>query len=133
MKKQNSAGPLRFRFLPTLFAVDDATYSGIFKDEPINALYNLGFDVRPVASVDDAGLFLWQIADSFLTELSRTEGLELSRENTAVSLTSDLTENLLSSLPFLLSSFAQKRGKSRSFYPVDLCDDYEKPAKYLAF
>ncbi len=100
MKKQTAAAPLRFRFLPTLFAVDDATYTGIFKDEPINALYNLGFDVRPVASVDDAGLFLWQIADSFLTELSRTEGLELSRENTAVSLTDDLTENLLSSLPF---------------------------------
>ena len=100
MKKQTAAAPLRFRFLPTLFAVDDATYSGIFKDEPINALYNLGFDVRPVASLDDAGLFLWQIADSFLTELSRTEGLELSRENTAVSLTADLTENLLSSLPF---------------------------------
>lgn len=100
MKKQNAAGPLHFRFLPTLFAVDDATYSGAFKDEPINALYNLGFDVRPVASLDDAGLFLWQIADSFLTELSRTEGLELSRENTAVSLTDDLTENLLSSLPF---------------------------------
>ncbi|MBO5607195.1 MAG: DEAD/DEAH box helicase [Treponema sp.] len=100
MKKQTAAGPLRFRFLPTLFAVDDATYSGAFKDEPINALYNLGFDVRPVASLDDAGLFLWQIADSFLTELSRTEGLELSRENTAVSLTGDLTENLLSSLPF---------------------------------
>ena len=100
MKKQTAAGPLRFRFLPTLFAVDDATYTGIFKDEPINALYNLGFDVRPVASLDDAGLFLWQIADSFLTELSRTEGLELSRENTAVSLTDDLTENLLSSLPF---------------------------------
>lgn len=100
MKKQTAAAPLHFRFLPTLFAVDDATYTGIFKDEPINALYNLGFDVRPVASVDDAGLFLWQIADSFLTELSRTEGLELSRENTAVSLTGDLTENLLSSLPF---------------------------------
>lgn len=100
MKKQTAAAPLRFRFLPTLFAVDDATYSGIFKDEPIMALYNLGFDVRPVASLDDAGLFLWQIADSFLTELSRTEGLELSRENTAVSLTGDLTENLLSSLPF---------------------------------
>ncbi len=100
MKKQTAAGPLRFRFLPTLFAVDNATYTGIFKDEPINALYNIGFDVRPVASLDDAGLFLWQIADSFLTELSRTEGLELSRENTAVSLTDDLTENLLSSLPF---------------------------------
>lgn len=104
MKKQTAAGPLRFRFLPTLFAVDDATYTGIFKDEPINALYNLGFDVRPVASLDDAGLFLWQIADSFLTELSRTEGLELSRENTAVSLTGDLTENLLSSLPFVPGS-----------------------------
>ncbi|MBP5436939.1 MAG: DEAD/DEAH box helicase [Treponema sp.] len=100
MKKQNAAGPLRFRFLPSLFAVDDATYNGAFKAEPIVALYNLGFGVRPVASVDDAGLFLWQIADSFLTELSRTEGLELSRENTAVSLTGDLTENLLSSLPF---------------------------------
>ena len=100
MKKQNAAGSLRFRFLPSLFAVDDATYGGTFRDEPIMALYNLGFAVRPVATVDDAGLFLWQIADSFLTELSRTEGLELSRENTAVSLTDDLTEKLLSSLPF---------------------------------
>lgn len=100
MKKQNAIQPLRFRFLPSLFAVDDATYSGAFKDDPIKALYDLSFDVRPLASVDDAGLFLWQVADSFLTELSRTEGLELSRENTAVSLTSDLTENLLSSLPF---------------------------------
>lgn len=80
--------------------MDDATYTGIFKDEPINALYNLGFDVRPVASLDDAGLFLWQVADSFLTELSRTEGLELSRENTSVLLTDDLMETLLSSLPF---------------------------------
>ncbi|WP_197971952.1 DEAD/DEAH box helicase [Treponema zioleckii] len=100
MKKQNATQLLRFRFLPSLFAVDDATYSGAFKNEPVAALYNLGFDVRPVASVDDAGLFLWQIADSFLTELSRTEGLELSRENTSVLLTGDLTENLLSSLPF---------------------------------
>ena len=100
MKKQNAAGPLRFRFLPSLFAVDDATYNGAFKAEPIVALYNLGFGVRPVASVDDAGLFLWQIADSFLTELSRTEGLELSRQNTVVPLTKDLAENLLSSLPF---------------------------------
>ncbi len=100
MKKQNASQLLHFRFLPSLFAVDDATYSGAFKNEPVAALYNLGFDVRPVASLDDAGLFLWQVADSFLTELSRTEGLELSRENTAVSLTDDLTENLLSSLPF---------------------------------
>ena len=45
--------------------MDDATFLGAFKNEPINALYNLGFDVRPVATVDDAGLFLWQIADSF--------------------------------------------------------------------
>ena len=100
MKKQNAVQPLHFRFLPSLFVVDDTTYNGTFRDSPVNALYNLGFDVRPVTSVDDAGLFLWQIADSFLTELSRTEGLELSRENTAVSLTDDLTENLLSSLPF---------------------------------
>ena len=92
--------PLRFRFLPSLFAVDDATYSGAFKEEPVKALYNLGFDVRPLATVDDAGLFLWQVADSFLTELSRTEGLNLSRENTAVPLTEDLTEKLLSFLPF---------------------------------
>ena len=100
MKKQNAGQPLRFRFLPSLFAVDDATYKGAFKLEPVKALYNLGFDVRPVATVDDAGLFLWQVADSFLTELSRTEGLELSRENTEVPLTDDLAESLLLSLPF---------------------------------
>ena len=100
MKKQNAGQPLRFRFLPSLFAVDDATYKGAFKLDPVKALYNLGFDVRPVATVDDAGLFLWQVADSFLTELSRTEGLELSRGNTSVPLTDDLAESLLLSLPF---------------------------------
>ena len=100
MKKQNAIQPLHFRFLPSLFAVDDATYSGAFKEDPVKALYNFGFDVRPLATVDDAGLFLWQVADSFLTELSRTEGLELSRENTEVPLSDDLTESLLASLPF---------------------------------
>ena len=72
MKKSNTIQTLRFRFLPSLFVVDDASYKGTFKTEPVKALYNLGFDVRPVATVDDAGLFLWQVADSFITELSRT-------------------------------------------------------------
>lgn len=100
MKKSNTIQPLRFRFLPSLFAVDDASYKGAFKTEPVKSLYNLCFDVRPIATVDDAGLFLWQIADSFIEKLSRTEGLELSRQNTEVLLSDDLIENLLSSVPF---------------------------------
>ena len=100
MKKSNTIQTLRFRFLPSLFVVDDASYKGTFKTEPVKALYNLGFDVRPVATVDDAGLFLWQVADSFITELSRTEGVEISRENTEVLLSGDLIESFLSSVPF---------------------------------
>ena len=100
MRNSNRSPSLRFRFLPLLFAVDDAAYKGIFKTEPVQALYNLGFDVRPTAGVDDAGLFLWRIADSFITELSRTEGLELLRQDTEVVLSDDLIETLLLSLPF---------------------------------
>ena len=100
MKKSNTIQTLRFRFLPSLFVVDDTSYKGTFKTEPVKALYNLGFDVRPVATVDDAGLFLWQVADSFITELSRTEGVEISRENTEVLLSGDLIESFLSSVPF---------------------------------
>ena len=100
VKKATAIQPLRFRFLPLLFAVDDSSYEGSFVTEPVQALYNLGFKPRPVATVDDAGLFLWRVADCFLTELSRTEGLELSRENTEVVLSDDMTESLLSSVPF---------------------------------
>lgn len=46
MKKSNTIQTLRFRFLPSLFVVDDASYKGTFKTESVKALYNLGFDVR---------------------------------------------------------------------------------------
>ena len=44
------------------------------------------------------------MADSFITELSRTEGVEFSRENTEVLLSGDLIESFLSSVPFAPSS-----------------------------
>ena len=100
MKKTNTPQPLRFRFLPSLFVVDDASYKGSFKAEPVKALYDIGFNSRPVAAFDDTGLFLWNIADLFLKKLSKTAGLEFLRENTEVQLSEDLIETLLSSVPF---------------------------------
>ncbi len=94
---------LKFRFTKELFAVDDSNYKGIFRASPVQALYILGFEEKPT-SLDEAGIFLYRIAETFLTELSKTEGLELLRENIKVSLSQDLAEKLLLQLPFASGS-----------------------------
>ena len=94
---------LKFRFTKELFAVDDSNYKGIFRASPVQALYSLGFEEKP-ASLDEAGIFLYRIAETFLTELSKTEGLELLRENIKVPLSQDLAEKLLLQLPFASGS-----------------------------
>ena len=97
--KKETVQPLKFRFTPKGFAVDEVKYSGDFKSEPYKALYNFGFSSSP-DFLDSAGRFLYSIADKFLTELSKTEGLELSRENTKVNLSAELTGDFLSNVPF---------------------------------
>lgn len=94
---------LKFRFTKELFAVDDSNYKGIFRASPVQALYSLGFEEKP-ASLDEAGIFLYRIAETFLTELSKTEGLELLRENIKLPLSQDLAEKLLLQLPFASGS-----------------------------
>ena len=98
--KKETVQPLKFRFTPKGFAVDEAKYSGDFKSEPYKALYNFGFSSSP-DFLDSAGRFLYSIADKFLTELSKTEGLELSRENTKVNLSAELIGDFLSNVPFV--------------------------------
>lgn len=69
---------LKFRFTQDSFVVDDSKYEGKFFDDKISALYDIGFESKPVF-FDEAGIFLWRISEMFISRLSKTEGLELSR------------------------------------------------------
>ena len=95
---------MRFRFTPQLFAVDDPSYTGMFRENPVRAIYDAGFNSPSAAAFDDAGLFLWRIADRFIDELSKTDGLELSRERTQVSLGKDAAADFLRVVPFASGS-----------------------------
>ena len=90
---------LKFRFTPTLFAVDDSKYTGKFLDSPVQSLYDIGFENEP-SYFDEAGKFLYKIADTFLTLLSKTEGIELLRDKVLVALDDDTVKDLQNSLPF---------------------------------
>ncbi|MFA6937837.1 MAG: DEAD/DEAH box helicase [Treponema sp.] len=90
---------LKFRFTPTLFAVDDAKYTGKFLDSPVQSLYDIGFENEP-SYFDEAEKFLYKTADTFLTLLSKTEGIELLRDKVLVALDDDTVKDLLNSLPF---------------------------------
>ncbi|MCR5622161.1 MAG: DEAD/DEAH box helicase [Treponema sp.] len=97
--KKTAQPAIRFRFTPTLFAVDTPSYKGAFRDEPVRAFYDSAFAPKP-AGLDDTGLFLYRIADKFVRELSRTEGLELMRGDTRPLLSEDDLSSILSTVPF---------------------------------
>ncbi|MBP5156277.1 MAG: DEAD/DEAH box helicase family protein, partial [Treponema sp.] len=90
---------IRFRFTPALFAVDTPSYKGMFKEEPVRAFYDCAFSPKP-SYLDDTGLFLYRIADRFVRELSKTEGLELSRGETRPQLSDDALSSILDTVPF---------------------------------
>ncbi len=103
---------LSFLITKTGFRVDDAVavsgkdaeeWKSAFTGKPYETLYRLAFQERP-ACFDAAGVYLCQVAERFAEELFALPGLELSRENTELSLSEESTEILLNSVPFVLGS-----------------------------
>ena len=103
----------RLQFLLTKdgFCVDDMLYAeketqalaGDFAKAPYEALYELAFQERPEC-FDAAGVFLFEVAESFAEALVNTSGLELSREKTELVPGEETIELLLDSVPFVLGA-----------------------------
>jgi len=74
-----------------------------FQESPARALYNLGFEERPVW-LDQAGNYLYMVADVFLRQLTRIPDIEILREKVIVPLEIDVVERLLSAVPFTFGS-----------------------------
>ena len=83
--------------------MDTPSYKGAFKSDGARAFYDCAFSPRP-SFFDDTGLFLYRVAELFIQELSKTEGLELTRAETKPELTENAISSILNSLPFALGS-----------------------------
>ena len=102
---------LQFLLTKDGFCVDDILYAeketqalaGDFAKAPYEALYELAFQERPEC-FDAAGVFLFQVAESFAEALVNTSGLELSREKTELVPGEETIELLLDSVPFVLGA-----------------------------
>lgn len=102
---------LQFIITKEGFRVDDFAYSeqetqGLakrFLRSPYETLYELAFRERPEC-FDAAGVFLFQVADSFAGELTKVTGLELSREKTELIPNEETIEILSDSMPFVLGA-----------------------------
>ena len=76
-------------------------YAQKFAKASYETLYELAFRERPEC-FDAAGMFLYQVAESFTEALVNTSGLELSREKTELVPNEETIEILLDSVPFVL-------------------------------
>ena len=102
---------LQFLLTKDGFRIDDILYAeketrefaGEFAKAPYEALYELAFRERPEC-FDAAGVFLFQVAESFAEALVNTSGLELSREKTELVPREETIELLLDSAPFVLGA-----------------------------
>ena len=102
---------LQFLLTKDGFRVDDMLYAGKetqtlagdFTKAPYEALYELAFRERPEC-FDAAGVFLFQVAESFVEMLVNTSGMELSREKTELVPREETIELLLDSVPFVLGA-----------------------------
>ncbi len=74
-----------------------------FLEDRYLALFETGFLEKP-AYIDAAGLFLYQLADEYVRELSSKPDIELTREKTETRAGEDTVERLLRSTPFTLGS-----------------------------
>ncbi len=101
--KKQVSDIIRFRFTPSLFTVDTPSYKGAFRDNPLRAFYDCAFGAKP-DYLDETGLFLYRIADGFVKSLSKTEALELSRQDTKPLLPEDTIASLLDTVPFAAGS-----------------------------
>ena len=102
---------LQFLLTKDGFRIDDILYAeketrafaGDFVKAPYEALYEQAFRERPEC-FDAAGVFLFQVAESFAEVLVNTPGLELSREKTELVPQEETIELLLDSVPFVLGA-----------------------------
>ena len=102
---------LQFLLTKDGFRIDDILYAekeaqalaGDFVKAPYEALYEQAFRERPEC-FDAAGVFLFQVAESFAEALVNTSGLELSREKTELVPREETIELLLDSVPFVLGA-----------------------------
>ncbi len=93
------------------FRADDIVYTdkrlqeyvGDFSKAPYAALCELAFRERPEC-FDAAGVYLCQLAERFMEELTAVSGLELSREKTELVPSEESIAILLSSVPFTLGA-----------------------------
>lgn len=93
------------------FRADDIVYTdkrlqeyvGDLSKAPYNALYELAFRERPEC-FDAAGVYLCQLAERFIEELTAVSGLELSREKTELVPSEESIDILLCSVPFTLGA-----------------------------
>lgn len=82
---------------------DTLRYADGFVRSPYETLYEAAFRERP-GCFDAAGVFLFQVAESFVGELTSVSGLELSREKTGLIPNEETIEILLDSVPFVLGA-----------------------------
>ena len=102
---------LQFIITKEGFRVDDIAYgeqktlqyADEFAKSPYDALYEQAFRERPEC-FDAAGVFLFQVAESFTELLINTSGLELSREKTELNPNEETIDLLLDSVPFVLGA-----------------------------
>ena len=93
-----------FRVDDMLYAEKEVqAYASGFARAPYETLYELAFRERPDC-FDAAGIFLFQVAESFAEALVNTSGLELSREKTELVPQEETIELLLNSVPFVLGA-----------------------------
>ena len=93
-----------FRVDDMLYAEKEVqAYASGFARAPYETLYELAFRERPEC-FDAAGVFLFQVAESFVEMLVNTSGLELSREKTELVPKEETIELLLDSVPFVLGA-----------------------------
>ncbi len=93
-----------FRVDDMLYAEKEVqAYASGFARAPYETLYELAFRELPEC-FDAAGVFLFQVAESFVEMLVNTSGLELSREKTELVPKEETIELLLDSVPFVLGA-----------------------------
>lgn len=92
---------LSFRFTQDSFVFDSVPDEISSKQNPVEFLFNFCFREKD-STFDNSALFLHSLADKFFIVLSKTEGLELSRENTIVPLTDFTIDSILNEVPFAL-------------------------------
>lgn len=122
--KDNQKIKLSFLYTPDGFRPDISSEVAIQgKDEikkwtgalAYHSLYQLGISGKAEDLSASAG-FLYQVAAKFFTQLTDLPELELARENAKVSLSDEVSEELLSAVPFVIGAEHVTKGWIRDVF-----------------